>query len=297
MPASVAVIINPVAGGRSRGLTPVERVALVERALERHRLEGRVDLTAAAGHGRELARRAVEEGCAQVIAWGGDGTINEVASALAGTRVPLGIVRAGSGNGLARDLGIPKDPSRAIDVALTGRERPIDAGEIEGRWFFNLAGVGFDAAMAAEFNRLGTARRGPLRYTVSVTRFAFAYRPIEYSIEADGRRLDVSALVVAIANFRQYGSNTVIAPLARPDDGKLDVVVIEGRGALGRIGLIPRLFDRTIHKAPGVTVLQTGNVTIRAREPIEFHVDGEPSVGGTSVSARVHPAALIIKAP
>jgi diacylglycerol kinase (ATP) len=293
----VAVIINPVAGGRRRGLPPVARVALARRAFDRHRVDGRVELTARAGHGTDLARQAVADGCRLVVAWGGDGTINEVASVLMGAGVALGIVRAGSGNGLAREMGIPRAPDAALEIALGGRDRTIDAGEIEGHRFLNVAGIGFDAAMAMAFNALGTERRGRLRYTLSATRAAFTYQPARYHIEADGQALDVEALIVAIANLPQYGSNAVIAPGARPDDGRLDVVVIENRGMLGRIGLVPRVFDRTIHKAPGVSILPAREVSVRCEGPMAFHVDGEPKPGGVLVRARVLPGALTVRVP
>jgi diacylglycerol kinase (ATP) len=292
---SVAIIINPVAGGRRRSLPPDQRVRLVEQALDRHRLTGRIELTRAAGHARELAREAVDRGCSLVIGWGGDGTINDVASQLLGTPVALGIVRAGSGNGFARELGIPARPDQALDIALGGRERVLDVGEIDGHPFLNVAGIGFDAAMAIEFNRLGTDRRGPVRYTLQVARAAFGYPASRYTIEADGQRLVVDALLIAVANFAQYGANAVIAPTARPDDGLLDIVVIEDRGAFGRIGLVPRLFDRTTHKAPGVTVLPARCVVVATTRPIAFHVDGEPHIGGCTVEARIRPAALRVK--
>jgi diacylglycerol kinase (ATP) len=291
---SVAVIINPVAGGR-RSLAPEERVRLAEQALARHRVRGRVEVTRAAGHGTELARQAVAERCGLVIAWGGDGTINEVASELVGTVTPLGIVRAGSGNGLARELGIPPDPHHALDVALTGRDRDIDAGQIEGRRFFNVAGVGFDAAMAADFNRLGGERRGPIRYTGVVARALFGYRAAHYSIDVDGQRLETEALLIAIANLSQYGSNAVIAPGARPDDGLLDVMVVGTRGVAGRIGLVVRAFNRTIDRAARVTRLPAMRVVVRAEQPIPFHADGEPHQGGTTVEARIHPAAIRVR--
>jgi diacylglycerol kinase (ATP) len=295
MPA--AVIINPVAGGRRRSLPPAERVALVERALARRGTSGLVHVTEAPGHGRELARQAVADGCSPVVAWGGDGTISEVASQLMATGTPLGIVRAGSGNGLARELGIPAAPDRAIDIALGGRERVVDVGEIDGQPFLNVAGIGFDAAMALEFNRLGGERRGPLRYTWQVVRAAFGYAATRYVIEIDGRRVEANALLVAIANLAQYGSNAVIAPGAKPDDGLLDVVIVEQRGALGRIGLVPRVFDRTIHKAPGVTILPARTVAVRAAVPMAFHVDGEPHQGGVTLEACIHPGALIVRVP
>lgn len=294
---SAAFIINPVAGGRRGGQPTAERVKLVEQALERYHVEGRVELTRAAGHGRELARQAVADGCDLVVAWGGDGTINEVASQLIGTGVTLGIVRAGSGNGFARELGIPRRPGEAIDVTLRGRDRVIDVGEIGGHSFLNVAGIGFDAAMAAEFTFLGAERRGPFRYALQIARSAFVYQASHYTIEIDGYRLEVEALVVAIANLAQYGSNAVIAPGARPDDELLDAVVIENRGALGRVGLVPRLFDRTIHKAPGVTILPGKQIVVRSEAPMAIHVDGEPQPGGLEVEARVRPAALRVRVP
>ena len=290
----VAVIVNPVAGGR-RSLAPDERVRLAEQALARHRVEGRVDVTRAAGHGAELARQAVADRCDVVVAWGGDGTINEVASELVGTGTPLGIVRAGSGNGLARELGIPAHPDYALDIALTGRDRAVDVGEIDGRRFFNVAGIGFDAAMAADFNRIGGERRGPLRYTGIVARALFGYRAAHYSIDVDGRRLETDALLVAIANLSQYGSNAVIAPGARPDDGLLDVMVVGKRGAMGRIGLVARAYARTIDRAADVTRLPATHLVVRAVEPILFHVDGEPHQGGTSVEARIIPSAIRVR--
>jgi diacylglycerol kinase (ATP) len=291
---SVAVIINPVAGGRA-SLPAEERVKLAEQALGRHHLAGRVDLTRAAGHGSELARQAVADRCDVVVAWGGDGTINEVASELVGTGTPLGIVRAGSGNGLARELGIPPDPNQSLDIALTGSDRGVDAGEIEGRRFFNVAGIGFDAAMAVDFNRLGGERRGPIRYSGVVARALFGYRAARYSIDADERRLETSALLVAIANLSQYGSNAVIAPGARPDDGLFDVIVIGERGIAGRIGLVARAYARTIDRAAGVTRLPAARVVVRADRPILFHVDGEPHEAGTTVVARIHPAAIRVR--
>ena len=218
-----------------------------------------------------------------------------VASELVGTSTPLGIVRAGSGNGLARELGIPPDPKQALVNALTGRDRAVDAGQIEGRRFFNVAGIGFDAAIAADFNRLGGERRGPLRYAGVVARALFGYGAAHYSIAVDGRQLETDALLVAIANLSQYGSNAVIAPGARPDDGLLDVIVVGTRGVAGRIGLVVRAFTGTIDRAAGVTRLPATHVVVRAGQPIPFHVDGEPHQGGTTVEARIWPAAIRVR--
>jgi diacylglycerol kinase (ATP) len=292
---TATVIINPVAGGR-KSLAPRLREAAARRALDQAGIEGgRVVLTERAGHGLELARSAVEEGRTVVVAWGGDGTINEVARALVGTRCALGIVRAGSGNGLARELGIPKVPERALAAALTGREHAIDTGEIDGRLFLNVAGIGFDATMAVHFNALGTERRGPARYTAAVVRHVFRYRAADYEVELDGRRHSSRSLLLAIANLPQYGSNAVIAPQAVPFDGRLDLVSIADRGALSRVGLVPRLFDRSIQKAPGITCDTAVRLVITSSSPMAFHVDGEPFEGGTRIEARVLPGSLRVK--
>jgi diacylglycerol kinase family enzyme len=149
--------------------------------------------------------------------------------------------------------------------------------------------------MAADFNALGGERRGPLRYAAVVARALFGYRAARYSIVADGRHVDSNALLVAIANLSQYGSNAVIAPGARPDDGLFDVVVVGERGVLGRIGLVARAFNRTIDRAKGVMRLAAARVVVRADQPVLFHVDGEPHQGGTSVEARVIPSAIRVR--
>jgi YegS/Rv2252/BmrU family lipid kinase len=288
---SAIVIINPVAGGRA-SLAPERRAAIAREALDRARIDGRVVLTQRAGHGREIAREAIAAGCRRVVAWGGDGTVNEVAAEVVGTEASLGIVRAGSGNGAARELGIVRRPDEALAGALTGPEHAIDSGEIDGRIFLNVAGIGFDATMALEFNELGTERRGPWRYAKTVLRTVFAYRAARYRLELDGETLESDALLLAIANLPQYGSRAVIAPQAAPFDGLLDLVVIGDRGPLARAGLVPRLFDESIGKAAGVTLRTTRRLVVSSEAPMAYHVDGEPFRGGHRLEAVVQPRSL-----
>ena len=214
-----AIIINPVAGGRSRGLAPPNRVALARRAMDRAGTAGEVILTEGRGHARELSMEAVRSGCDVVVAWGGDGTVNEVGSALVGTAAALAIVRAGLGNGLARELGIPADPGKALDAALAGRERIVDAGRFQGRIFLNIAGIGFDAWMAGCFDDFGADRRGLARNTVATFRRGFTYPPIDFVVELDGERLEMAALVLAIANFRHTAGTPSSLPPRDPTMG------------------------------------------------------------------------------
>jgi YegS/Rv2252/BmrU family lipid kinase len=230
-----------------------------------------------------------------VIAWGGDGTVNEVGSAVAFHPVTLGIVPGGSGNGLARELNVPFGPLQALDVALSGRARQIDAGDIEGRLFFNVAGIGLDAQVAHRF-AVGV-RRGFTRYVLATIQELYRYVPEEHTITVDGRTMSSRTMLVAIANTRQYGNGAVIAPEARVDDGRLDVVVVDARPLVRALVELPRLFTGGITRLSGVTSYSAASIEVSARRPMLLHLDGEPVVGGGSVVARVHPGALRVAAP
>src|SRR5438105_1427782 len=176
---SVAIIINPIAGGGSRGAADAN-ARLAQAIADGFSVSAEVFVTDRTGHARELAKAAAGRGAELVMAWGGDGTINEVASALVGSDVALGIVPAGSGNGLARELGIDARPRIAIADALRATPRPIDVGDVEGRYFVNTAGVGFDAHVASRF--AVARRRGFLGYANITARALTSYVSLSYRI-------------------------------------------------------------------------------------------------------------------
>ncbi|HZP49248.1 MAG TPA: YegS/Rv2252/BmrU family lipid kinase [Vicinamibacterales bacterium] len=288
---SVAIIINPISGGARPNAAQRRARAAID-AVERHGDRPEVFVTERPGHARELARAALARGVRLVIAWGGDGTINEVASALVFGEIPLGIVPAGSGNGLARELGVQTRPERAIASALAAAPRPIDVGEVSGRFFVNIAGVGFDAEVAARFNHPGNTTRGLRGYAALTARSFFTYRAREYTLGADEQRLRTRALMIVIANGTEFGNRILIARGARVDDGVLDLVVVEERSLAGTIGRVPWLVARQIHRVPQWSSRPARRVTIDCSEPMTFHVDGEPVQGGTRLEARIHPGAL-----
>ena len=256
-----------------------------------------MQVTERGGHGSLLARAAIADGASLVIAWGGDGTINEVASELAFRDVALAVIPSGSGNGLARELTIPCDVAPAFAVAFDGAERVIDAGEIEGRLFFNVAGVGLDAQVAHEFAVHGLARRGFSRYVEIATRRLFSFQAGEYRIVTDGVATQTRAIVIAIANGRQYGNGAIIAPDAQIDDGRLDVIVVGERSALRAIAQIPLLFSGRVGRVPGISMTSAHEVTIESAGRMMYHADGEPCEGGTSIAARIRPHALRVRVP
>ena len=165
------------------------------------------------------------------------------------------------------------------------------------RLFFNVAGIGLDARVAHCFAADGLARRGLLRYLEIAAREFFTYKSTSYTITTDGVVVRVDALLIAIANSRQYGNGALIAPAAALDDGRLDVVVVAGRSPLGIILQAPRLFTGQIERAPGVTSVKGIEIEVTSGQPVPYHVDGEPFLGGSSVRARARPGALRVVVP
>lgn len=288
--------MNPAAGPR-RARIAQRDLALAEQVLAAHGAEGTVRLTEAPGHALALAREAVAARVTLVCAWGGDGTVNEVARAVTGTGAALGIVPSGSGNGLARELGLPWDPAAALGVALGRRERVIDVGDVEGHLFVNVAGVGLDALVAARFNARSAGRRGLWPYVAIGTREILRYRAREYTIRVGDETWREEALALVCANARQYGGGAVVAPTARPDDGQLDLVVVAPRPPLLALRDSLHLFRGTLDRAPGVRTRRTPTVEIEASEPILFHVDGEAVTAGPVITVRVRPAVLRVRVP
>lgn len=291
-PQRVAVIINPISGTGGRAAAAHDRVQRAEARLRQAGVDGPVSLTTHPGHARELAQAALAGGAATIIAWGGDGTVNEVASVAAFTGAALGIIPSGSGNGLARALRIPFSPDRAFDVALAGSSRIIDAGELDGRLFFNIAGIGLDARVAHRFAEDGLVHRGFKRYLAITFRELLESHPVDQTIVADGERIRGDTLLVAIANGPQYGNGAIVAPHAKVDDGKLDVVVIGYRAPWRALAQLPRVFTGGIARVPGVTIRCAAEVEVISGGHVLYHVDGEPGIGGVSLKASVHPRAL-----
>ena len=238
--------------------------------------------------------RLFERGARLVVVWGGDGTINEVASTLAFRDIPIAIIPAGSGNGLARELGVANRPEQALVEAMRATPRSIDLGELGGRLFVNLAGLGIDAHVAWRFNQPDNGRRGFSGYLGIGARALLSYRPARYAISSPDFHRSVRAVLVAVANSAQYGNGARIAPGARVDDGQLDLVVVEERSRLVTVCQTPRLFNGSVGRMPEWSSRRVTDVRVECDEPMIFHVDGEPVEGGTLITGRVHPGALRI---
>jgi diacylglycerol kinase (ATP) len=298
----VIVIINPASGTghhsvEARGRA---RAGMASRAFVELGVPHRIEITEHPGHGAEIARQALAEHASLVCAWGGDGTVNEIATVLAQAPddVSLGVIPGGSGNGLARELGLSLHPTRAIQQTLMGIDRWLDVGEIGGRLFFNVAGLGFDAHVARRFNESGK-RRGFLAYLTTSFTQLLVYRSEAYAINLPNETIASQALMVVLANSAQYGNGARVAPNARPDDGLLDLVVVEPRSPLENVWRARRLFDGQLTREPGVSFRRAETMTItNGHEALWFHVDGEPVRGSSgSLDVKIHPRALRVRVP
>jgi diacylglycerol kinase (ATP) len=238
---------------------------------------------------------AQRNGFGVVFAVGGDGTVHEVAKRLLGTDLALAIVPTGSGNGFARHLRIPMNPLAAMESSRNRDPLRIDTGEVDGRPFVGVMGVGFDAHIAHEF--AAHPARG-LRTYLKVGLAAIArYRPEEYEIVADGETISTRAFAVDVANASQYGNNARVAATASVRDGLLDLVIIRDVSILAMPILLGRVFTGTLHRSRAVITRQVHEVIIRRQAAGQAHVDGEPIELGAEVRVGVRPQSLNVIAP
>jgi diacylglycerol kinase (ATP) len=292
----VHAIINPVSGAGADRNAARRRIAMVEAAAATRAVEAKIHLTERAGHARAIARSAVDAGCSSLIVWGGDGTVNEAGSVLMGSATTLGLVPAGSGNGLAGALGISRDPVTALADAFDAPARRIDAGVMAGRPFFNIAGVGFDARVATLFNQRAAGSRGAWPYIAIGVREGCRYCAVDYALTLDALSLRSRALLVAFANGREYGIGARIAPDARLDDGFLDAIVVEDPGNIAsRFWHARHLATGTPQLSRTVTLRRVTHAVIESPGEMEFHVDGEPATAHDRIEVSIVPGALSVR--
>jgi diacylglycerol kinase (ATP) len=289
-------IFNPNSGHNRRrpGMA-----ALVRNFISAHALDADFLTTEGPGHATELARQAVLAGAAQVVAVGGDGTMNEVAQALVGMPAALGLVPCGSGNGLALHLGLPTAPLAALRLMAGGETRTasLDTGVVNGFPFFNAMGLGLDAEVSRRFNSL--TRRGLPAYARTAWDALRALRSESCVITsaATQERETLDVLLIAVANSDQYGNNARIAPGARVDDGILDLIAVGPVNLFGATALAARLFAGTFDQSPAVRRFRGPNFVIERAAPGLIHTDGETHATGARVEISVRPRSLRVVVP
>ena len=296
------VIINPIAGAGRTG-TIGACVDLARSVLGSYNYDADVRVTTGPDDAVAFSREAVSNGTSLVVAWGGDGTVNGAAVGVTGTAIPLAIIPGGSGNGLARDLQLPFDPARAMTIAAAGQSRRIDAGDLQGHLFFNVAGIGLDARIAGRLATHGH-RRGLVGYVLATLAELRSYEVCAYSIskvfDAEGHAItgdivDHPAMFIALANSRQYGSGAQIAPKALLDDGLMEVVIVEPMSSLQIARQLPAFFGGRLQDGPGIVMRSAASMEISCASEISFHVDGEPRTAAESLRMQTRRGALLVR--
>lgn len=285
------LIVNPISGTSNK----TDIVDHLLRRLSALGVQADVRYTTCRGNATQLAQRAIEKEYEAVVTVGGDGTINETAAALSGSSVTLGIIPAGSGNGLARHLGIPVDVDGAIDVIMQNHRVTIDYGTMNGLPFFCTFGIGFDAAVSHRFAR--QRRRGPLSYIKSAIDEFVQFHPSTYTISANGKVLTEKAFLVACCNTSQYGNNAYIAPEASITDGLLDFTIVHAGNPISTALVGVDLFTGFINRNTLIQTFKAPSAVIYSSCPSEAHIDGEPIVAAEAMEVKCHRCQLRVFTP
>ena len=285
----IIFIVNPISGTHGKSTV----VKQIDKYIDKEMFDYKIIYTEYKGHATEIARKAAEDGVEVVCAIGGDGTVNEVASALVHTNTALAIIPTGSGDGLARHLQIPRDAIRAIKLINSEEPKLIDYGVINGKPFFCTCGVGLDAFISQKFAESG--KRGFLSYIENVLKHALSYNPEFYELDVvneEESHVEYKAALIACANASQYGNNVYIASGALVTDGLLDVIIVEPYNMLEATQMGIQIMNGSLHKNSHVKRFQCKSLRIKRKESGPVHLDGDPMNTGEIIDVSLVPKGL-----
>ena len=293
MLSDLHLIGNPVAGNGAA----VRAYQLVTDALAERGISFTSEKSAYAGNATELAKQAVENGAKKVVVLGGDGTIREVASALMHTNVPLGIISCGTGNDIIRPLKIPNDPLAALEIALGGEVRQMDAAMANDLLYFNVAGFGFDVDVLryVEIYKKRT-KNGSLAYMRGLLAALLHLNSRKTTITWPGGSMEAQVLIIAAGNGTHFGGGMMVTPKADPFDGLLDICVINNVSKLNAYLILPKFLKGEHLTTKYVTYFQTTELTAVCEPASLLDVDGD-ILPGTPVTFKILPKALSVVVP
>ena len=266
---NIAFIVNPISGTKAKN-----RVGkLIRELLDLQQFAPTVVVTEYAGHATQLAQQFAMQEYYAVVAVGGDGTVNEVASGLIGSNTALGIIPNGSGNGFARHLDISTRMNRAIEMLNSSEVINVDYGMVNDQPFFSTCGVGFDAVVAEKFS---DTNRGLKGYVQTIFKDLFQYKPETYHLTGDGIDQTTTAFLVSFANAGQWGYDAYIAPKASVQDGWLDVAIVSEFPMTAAAGLALSLFTKNIDEKLHMNTIRAKELTLKRESEGPMHIDGTP---------------------
>lgn len=266
----ILFIINPIAGVWSKEKLPL----LIQEVLDKKLFKVAISFTKYAGHAIELTQNAIKKKMDIVVAVGGDGSVNEVASQLVGTNVLLAIIPGGSGNGFARKLGIPIVKKKALAVINELRSIRVDVGRINNQYFFSNAGVGFEATVVNTFAK--TKMRGLTEYFRTGTMQYFNYDAQQCLIEVGGETIDTKAFQINFSNTGQYGYNIGVTPESDLTDGLLEMSILKDFGRWRVSYMLPVLLVGKAKALGSLEVRTIDRAKLITERPTSIQIDGDP---------------------
>jgi YegS/Rv2252/BmrU family lipid kinase len=286
----IVFIINPIAGGKNKN----HFSKVISSHLNASKFEYELIQTESEKHAYELTKAAILNGAEIVVAVGGDGTINEIGSALIGNTCTLAIIPYGSGNGLARSLKIPMNTIQAVKLINQFKTAKIDAAKLNEHYFFNMSGMGFDAHISHVFAK--DKNRGLLGYVKATFSELKNYRSKNYKIIIDGKTLEEEAFILSVANSSQYGNEAHIAPRAELQDGLLDLVIVKPFPLYLMPLLALRMFLKTADQSKYLISLQGKSILINRNNNV-IHLDGEPKLVTENIQIQILAKAINVIVP
>ena len=285
------LIANPAAG---RG----KANAAVLQVMELFKAKGAtfdLELTTAPQQAAEIARKALKD-FDVIVAVGGDGTVNEIVPGMLFSGKPLGIIPSGSGNDFIKSLGVPNRIEAAVAIVLKGEARVIDAGKINGRYFANGVGIGFDAAVNRASYDINHSKRGLRLYVCALVRTLGRFDPVPVKITINGETIEQDIFLLTIGNGTTCGGGFKLAPHAKVDDHLLDVTIVKPLGIPKLLWHLPKVFLGTIDKVTKYArLMRTSKLSVTSAHPLPVHVDGEIFSGeGKTLEIEIVPGALTV---
>ena len=293
MKEKILFIVNPISGHHDKSEFP----SIVEELIDKDKYDYTITLTEYGGHAAELTKKAIEDEYDIIVAVGGDGTINEVATNMIGARQTFAIVPYGSGNGLARHLHLPLKPKKVItEVINKGVKSKIDTATMNGVPYVSIAGVGFDAIIADYFAK--DPNRGLKTYVKLVTEKYFHFKPEKYHLILDDKEeLDCEPLFISFANSNQFGFNAAVSPHASLNDGLLDVCIFKKPSFLAVPFVAERLLTKRIDKTHFVDIHKASKIEVIREKEDYANIDGEAVMMKKDVVVEIKPLSLNILLP
>jgi YegS/Rv2252/BmrU family lipid kinase len=283
---NIHFIINPVSGtGKQENI-----LKKIEKEIDAQIFDTHIHYTERENQATEIAKKLCSNGTNIIVAVGGDGTVNEVSQALVNSTCILGIIPTGSGNGLARHLGIPQNVTKALRLLNTLNARKIDSCTANGEFFINVSGIGYDGHIAHCFAK--GKKRGMKTYVKLILSEWWTYSAKKYQIEVDGKPVfKGKAVLISFANGTQFGNNIIISPESIEDDGIIELCILKPFRFYEIPHLLLALATRRLHLNKRMEVIKCSQAVIKSKNA-KIHLDGEPKVLGDCLELKVQPKSI-----